>query len=291
MNDRWKKVSQISFFVLVLFGASFFIVACGGGNSSQSTTVQNPTPEIQSISPAFVAAGTNTQTVTIAGSGFLSSSTVTFNGVSHTSSFVSSTQLTVALGSSDLATAGSFPIVVTNPPPGGGTSSSSIFSVWVKLVEPTTGLTFALPPFGALNQISVDTSTPGRSFIDVASQSTSGTSVGNFVLTVFSNPGSLTLQQWFEQNIDASNTLLSNNAYQQQTLSNGVSALVFIGPIPNAFFAAGAGPPLDSAYALTSTGQVISIRQAPANDLASYGYTSPQSLMQLKLQVLGTAHF
>jgi hypothetical protein len=111
------------------------------------------------------------------------------------------------------------------------------------------------------------------------------------VLTVFSNPGNLTLQQWFEQNIDASNTLLSNNAYQQQTLSNGVNALVFVGPIPDAYFAAGGGPPLDSAYALASSGQVISIRQAPANDLANYGYTSPQSLTQLKLQVLGTAHF
>ena len=180
---------------------------------------------------------------------------------------------------------------MTNPSPGGGPSPSSNFSVWSKTVEPTTGLTFFVPPLATSTQITVDTSTTGRSFVDFAIQNASGVSVGEFALTVFSNPGGLTLQQWFEQNIDANNILLSNNAYQQQTLSNGVNALASVGPVPDAYFAAGGGPPLDSAYAVASSGQVISIRQAPANDLANFGYTSPQSLMQLKLQVLGTAHF
>lgn len=268
--------------------------APGGGSSSAvnfTVVANNPVPAITSLSPAFLTAGAASQALTINGTGFLASSTVTFNGASHAATFVSATQLTISLTATDLANAGNYPVVVTNPPPGGGASAGTDFGVWPKLIEPTTGLTFFVPPFGTSNQITVDTSTPGRTFVDFALQNASGVSVGEFVLTVFSNPGGLTLQQWFEQNIDANNVLLSNNAYEQQTLSNGVNALVYVGPIPDAYFAAAAGPPLDSVYAFSSSGQVISIRQAPANDLANYGYTSPQSLMQLKLQVLGTAHF
>ena len=54
------------------------------------------------------------------GTGFISTSTVTYNGVAHTATFVSSTQLTIMLSASDQATAGSYPVVVTNPAPGGG---------------------------------------------------------------------------------------------------------------------------------------------------------------------------
>src|ERR1700722_19488740 len=94
MNDRWKQTPLISFFVLLLLGVAIFIVACGGGNSSQNTTVPNPEPSTQSISPTFVTAGISSQTVTITGSGFLSSSAVTFNGVSHSAIFVNSGKLT-----------------------------------------------------------------------------------------------------------------------------------------------------------------------------------------------------
>jgi hypothetical protein len=67
--------------------------------------------------------------LTINGTSFLSSSTVTYNGVGHTATFVSSTQLTISLSASDQATAGSYPVVITNPPPGGGSSNSVNFAV------------------------------------------------------------------------------------------------------------------------------------------------------------------
>lgn len=293
MNDRWKRSSLVSFLVLLVLGAALFIVACGGGHSSQTTTPPNPNPvpSIQSISPTFVPAGTSSQSVTITGSGFLSSSTVTFNGASRSATFVNSGKLTVTLGASDLAKVGNFPIVVTNPAPGGGASSNADFSVWATVVESSTGLIFSTPPFNTPNQISIDTSTPGRTFVVFALQNASGTDVGEFALTIFSNPSGQNLQQWFEQNIDSNDILLNGGAYEQETLLNSNHAIVSVGPIPATYFNVGSGPPLDSAYALASTGQVISIRQAPANDLANYGYTSPQSLLQLKLRILGTAHF
>jgi hypothetical protein len=65
------------------------------------------------------------QTLTIGGTGFLSTSTVTLNGASRAAAFVSAGQLAVFLTPADLATTGAYPLAVTNPAPGGGTSSAN----------------------------------------------------------------------------------------------------------------------------------------------------------------------
>jgi len=89
-----------------------------------STGSSNPVPSITSVSPSSLTVGATAQNLTINGTGFLSTSTVTFNGIAHTPTFVSSTQLTISLTTSDLATAGTFAVVVTNPAPGGGASNA-----------------------------------------------------------------------------------------------------------------------------------------------------------------------
>jgi uncharacterized protein (TIGR03437 family) len=110
--------------------------APGGGTSApvnftvgQSTPSQNPQPSISELSPTSATAGSGPLMPTITGTGFIASSSVTFNGVSHTTSVLSPTLLTITLSASDLATAGSFPIVVTNPAPGGGASNQVNFVV------------------------------------------------------------------------------------------------------------------------------------------------------------------
>ncbi len=84
----------------------------------------NPVPVINSLSQSSFTVGSGPQTLAINGTGFLATSTATFNGAPHTPTSASSAQLTISLTASDLATAGSFPIVVTNPPPGGGSSNA-----------------------------------------------------------------------------------------------------------------------------------------------------------------------
>ena len=103
----------------------------------QSVTVPNPQPSISILSPNSAVSGTSSLTVTISGGGFLNSSTVTFNGIIHPATFVSSGQLTITLNSSDLSTPGSYPVVVTNPTPGGGSSQPSTFTVQAAPVTPT----------------------------------------------------------------------------------------------------------------------------------------------------------
>ncbi len=105
--------------------------ACGGGGSAPSTPTPtpNPVPSIATLSPSSTTAGTAAQALTINGSGFLSSSSVTYGGVTHTATFVNSGQLTTTLSAGDQGTAGANPVVVTNPTPGGGASNSVSFTV------------------------------------------------------------------------------------------------------------------------------------------------------------------
>jgi N-acetylneuraminic acid mutarotase len=106
--------------------------APGGGSSVAvdfTVSSTNPVPAINSLSPASLTVGAPPQALTINGTGFLTSSTVSLNGAAHTVTYVGSSQLTISLTSADLATAGIYPVVVTNPAPGGGTSTAANFTV------------------------------------------------------------------------------------------------------------------------------------------------------------------
>jgi hypothetical protein len=113
----------------LLFAANILLAGCGGNSSSGNQTVNNPTPAISSLSPASLPTGSAPQTLIINGSGFLASSSVSFKGASRTTTYLSSSQVTIALTSADLSTAASDPVVVSNPAPGGGTSSAVDFTV------------------------------------------------------------------------------------------------------------------------------------------------------------------
>jgi hypothetical protein len=106
-------------------------------SASLSIVTPNPVPVLTSLSPSSGLAGDAAFTLTVNGSGFIASSQVTFNGMARSTTFVSSTQLTAALSASDVASAGSYAVVVTNPSPGGGTSNSLSFSVVTPNPKPT----------------------------------------------------------------------------------------------------------------------------------------------------------
>ena len=101
----------------------------GAVNFTIPGSTTNPVPSISSLSPSSLPAGAVPQTLTINGTGFLANSTVTFNGIAHTPTYVGTGRLTISLTTADLTTAGSFPVVVTNPTPGGGASNAVEFAV------------------------------------------------------------------------------------------------------------------------------------------------------------------
>ncbi|MFL5798727.1 MAG: hypothetical protein ACJ77A_12450, partial [Actinomycetota bacterium] len=100
------------------------------GTAISFTLTTNPIPTTTSISPTSKPQNSGTFALTVNGTGFVSGvSTVRFNGVDKTTTFVSSTQLSATIPSGDLTTTGTFPITVFNSAPGGGTSNAQTFSV------------------------------------------------------------------------------------------------------------------------------------------------------------------
>jgi hypothetical protein len=118
---------------LMLVGCVAILLSCGGGSGGTGSggggTGDNPVPAITSLNPTQIAAGSQVQSLYVNGTNFLSTSTVNYNGTLHNSSLQSPTQIQVALGPSDVAATGSYPVVVTNPGPGGGASAPVNFSI------------------------------------------------------------------------------------------------------------------------------------------------------------------
>jgi len=86
-------------------------------------------PVLSSLSPDMAIVGGAGFTLTVNGSGFMSGSTVYWNGAARTTSVISSTQLTAEISAADVALVGSYPVTVTNPGPGGGASNALNFEV------------------------------------------------------------------------------------------------------------------------------------------------------------------
>ena len=102
--------------------------APGGGTSTPiAFTVTNPTVTVTSITPVGAGVGAAATPVALVGTGFIPASAVAFNGNTVSSTYVDATHLNATLPASALGTAGSFPIIVTNPAPGGGVSTPVIF--------------------------------------------------------------------------------------------------------------------------------------------------------------------
>jgi FG-GAP-like repeat/Putative Ig domain len=90
----------------------------------------NPVPFLnQPLVPDAIAPGGPKFTLSVNGTGFLSTSTVDFNGTALATTFVSNKQLTAVVPAASIATAATASITVVNPPPGGGSSNVVYFPV------------------------------------------------------------------------------------------------------------------------------------------------------------------
>lgn len=90
-------------------------------HDSATVTLQNPVPTLTAITPATLSPGAFQ--ITLYGTGFVSTSNVTFGGQALQTTYADSTMIT-AIGSATSAQAGLVPVIVINPAPGGGTSNS-----------------------------------------------------------------------------------------------------------------------------------------------------------------------
>jgi hypothetical protein len=117
---------------IVTAGTASVIVtnpAPSGTSNALSFTINNPVPTLSSISPSSVVAGSAAFTLTLNGVGFVSGAIVNFNGAGKATTFVSSSQITAALSASDIVTAGTVNVTVTNPVPTAGPSTAQVFTI------------------------------------------------------------------------------------------------------------------------------------------------------------------
>ena len=120
-----------------------FNAAPGGGTSGESAVqIGNPVPLITQLVPPVVRPGGAAFNLKLLGSAFISGAEGRWNGAALPTTFVSNTELQLAVAATDIATAGSAQVVAANPAPGGGASSP---------------VAFTIAPYGVIDRLSVAT--------------------------------------------------------------------------------------------------------------------------------------
>lgn len=94
----------------------------GGSSNSLSFTVTSTT--LAALSPASVTAAGPPFTLTVTGTRFTSQSVLMWNGTQVPTTFFSSTQLTAQISASEIATAGTVPVFVSDPQAGNSNTVS-----------------------------------------------------------------------------------------------------------------------------------------------------------------------
>ena len=152
--------------------ASLNLTASNGSSVSAPIgfTIANPLPAISSLSAVAVTAGTMPGTITVTGTGFVASSTVSVNGMGHPTSYVDATHLSFSLTTTDMAGTGTLAVAVTNTAPGGGISAVA----QIHVVPPTPTVSSLSPstvPAGATDTVVMLT---GTGFTSATSVSLNG---------------------------------------------------------------------------------------------------------------------
>jgi hypothetical protein len=126
------------------------LVADNATGSPQSValsgTAPYPIPYLnQPLTPMTASPGGSDSTLTLNGTGFVSGSSVLWNGSSRVTKFINQGQLQATLLASDVETAGTAQVVATNPTPGGGASNPQAFQITIPTsTVSTSGNTLAV---------------------------------------------------------------------------------------------------------------------------------------------------
>jgi hypothetical protein len=163
-SQRWISI-HVAALILSIVGV---VAGCGDSGNGQS---RNPTPVLTSLSPATAVAGGAGFTLTANGSGFVSGSTVQWNGASRTTTFVSATQLTTAVLAGDIANAGTAQVTVVSPTPGGGMSSAIAFTI----ANPAPVISSLIPAQAVAGSPAFELTVYGTQFVNGAAVQWNGT--------------------------------------------------------------------------------------------------------------------
>jgi hypothetical protein len=122
----------------------------GGGTSLGSTfTVNNPTPDVTSLTPATLTKGSADTTISVYGTNFVATSVAQADGADLATTFVDKTQVRAVVPAAKLASASTVQIRVRNPAPGASTSGTRPLTVSDPMACDTTGVDQVLGAVGS----------------------------------------------------------------------------------------------------------------------------------------------
>jgi hypothetical protein len=121
-----QLTAQVAASFIASPGTATVTVVEGGVTSTSATFTIGPAPVIISLSPNAATAGSGAFTLTVNGSGFISSAVVRWNSSSLPTTFVSATQLTAQVAASLIADPGTVNVTVVE---NGVTSGNATFTI------------------------------------------------------------------------------------------------------------------------------------------------------------------
>jgi len=135
----------------------------GGTSNTMRFTVENPVPEVKTVSPTSITTSSTDTTVTLVGAGFAEDATVKLGTDPITVVSTTSTAITVSIPSTLLTSPGTLTFNVSNPEPGGGPSNTVTVTVhgkaptnWRTIVNNKMNAPDTTQLFNSYNQPSVN---------------------------------------------------------------------------------------------------------------------------------------
>jgi hypothetical protein len=143
--------------LLAFTGAVAFLSGCGG-------ITYNATPQITYLFPSEITAGSQSFTMFVSGSQFISTTTIEWNGTELPTTYNTQTgELFATVPAANVQTAGVAQVTVTSPAPGGGRSLAVVFTI-----NPATSngptITSLSPSSAALNAKAFTLTVTGTNF-------------------------------------------------------------------------------------------------------------------------------
>ncbi len=132
-----KTLKTISLLTLIAL-----TMACGYSSKATTPSVAGTAPAIGQLNPNAATAGGDAFILTVNGTNFGTKAVVNWNGVAQTSNttFMSGTELTVAVPASAIAAAGTVQITVTNP----ATTGTGAYGSGGTLAATSTAMNFMI---------------------------------------------------------------------------------------------------------------------------------------------------
>jgi sugar lactone lactonase YvrE len=142
---------------------SAILAGCGGSSSNSGGTTQQttPPPTVSSISPTTAVAGSAALTLTVTGTGFVTTTTVQVGGVADATSYVSATEVTATVTPQQLTSGAQLSVIALN----GTASSGSGAAVNLEVTNPVPAITQTIPATVMLGAVSPVVSVAGTGFV------------------------------------------------------------------------------------------------------------------------------